>query len=330
MYYCLALLWFHEVWLKAKELDPNTISMFLKLSRSKARKFKILITALVAICIIAIKSDDLQAQPAAPQNLKNNPEIKGKLKIFRDIRYASAPKTFEADSTSDRKLDIYRPIDLPKGKLPVIVFIHGGGFGGGDKKGTEAVCTSLSNLGYAVVSINYRLELKRKKVAGASASANMGKGVPENGFNPALSNAVAIAAEDAQLALKWIKENAESYNLNTAAVAISGGSAGGMTALYTAYATDQKILPIKAVVNLWGGLEKVPVLKKKSPALLTYHGDLDNVIHVDFAYVLHKEMQSIGHPHAVLHVMEGKGHARYDLIAKEKAAEIDVFLKKVF
>jgi para-nitrobenzyl esterase len=303
-------------------------TMSTKLSKTKTLKWKGLLAATLMLFFTAADANAWQQQSSGKAT-DLLAEKKVEVKIIRDIRYASAPETFEADSTSDRKLDVYTPVNTTKEKLPVILFIHGGGFSGGDKKSTAAVCNSFSSLGYAVVSINYRLELKRKKVQGASAGANMAKGVPEKGFHPALSNAVSIASEDAQLALKWIKENASKYNFNTAKVVISGGSAGGMTALYTAYMSNQKVLPIKAVVNLWGGLEQTSPINKKSPALLTYHGDLDKIIHVDFAHALHKQMEKAGHPQAELRIMEGLGHAQYNVIAKEKAVEIDAFLKKV-
>jgi para-nitrobenzyl esterase len=287
----------------------------------------ILIKGIILLFIFANYST-IQAQTAIADGIKN--ETKDDLTIYRNLRYAAKPDSFENDIASDRTLDLYLPASS-KGKLPVIVFIHGGGFSGGDKEGTEAVCTKLSSLGYAVLSINYRLELKRKKVSGAGAGANLANGLPVTGkFHPALHNAISIASEDTQLALKWIKENASQYKLKTSAVALCGGSAGGMTALYTAYISNQKILPIKAVVNLWGGLENTELIKKNAPPVLTYHGDLDKLIHVDFAYAIKKQMEKTGNTKSELYVMEGKGHARYDIIAKEKTEEIDAFLRKVF
>lgn len=257
-------------------------------------------------------------------------ETKGDLKIYRNIRYASRPDSFERDTSSDRLLDLYRP-QSAEGKLPVIVFIHGGGFSGGDKIGTEAICTKLSSLGYAVLSINYRLESKRKKVIGGSASANTRKFLPINArFHESFRNAISSASEDTELALQWIKRNASAYNLKTSSVALAGGSAGGITALHTAYASDQKVLPVKAVINLWGALENAEIIKKGAPPVLTFHGDKDLLVHVDYAYAIHKQMKKIGNHLSELHIMSGKGHARYDIVANEKTAEIDAFLKKAF
>jgi para-nitrobenzyl esterase len=252
------------------------------------------------------------------------------IKVIRDLRYAARPDSIGKDTSSDRLLDLHLPVAGKPGKLPVIILIHGGGFSGGDKKSTDALSVALSKYGYAVVNINYRLQLKRKKVAGASASANMAAGLPESGFHPALRNAVTIASEDAQLALKWVKENAGQYQFDLKKVAMGGGSAGAMTALYTTYASRQKVLPVKAVINLWGGLEDVNNIQKGSAPLLTFHGDQDKLINVSFAKAIQSKKQDEGDNLSELYVMEGKGHARYDYILKEKVPQIAAFLKKVF
>ncbi|WP_187774947.1 alpha/beta hydrolase [Pedobacter sp. BS3] len=219
---------------------------------------------------------------------------------------------------------------IVKGTLPVYLFIHGGGFSGGDKKGTEAFCSKLASFGYAVVSINYRLYLKHHKIPGASCSANMSKGLPSDGkFNPALEKAIKIASEDAQMALAWIKQHTKAHNLNSSSIVISGGSAGAITALYTAYASNQNILKIKAVVDLWGGLETSDVIKKGAPPLLIFHGDEDKLIHIDYAYALKKRMDEIGNSKTEIHIMKGKGHARYDLITNERMGELVSFLQKL-
>ena len=210
------------------------------------------------------------------------------VKIYKDLRYADKPKDIEQDSTSDRILDLYKPIRNTNDKLPIFVMIHGGGFRGGDKasKGNEELCLKIASQGFAVISINYYLTLKYEENSGASCTANMSKGVNKSGFNPKLQEAIRNASDDAQLALKWIKNKSNQFKLDKNSVVISGGSAGAMTALYTAYVSNQQVLPIKGVVNFWGGLENSNLIKKKAPPLLTFHGDQDKLINVDYAYDL--------------------------------------------
>nr|WP_294898168.1 alpha/beta hydrolase [uncultured Pedobacter sp.] len=186
----------------------------------------------------------------------------GTTTFIQNIRYGTIPKIAD-DSISDRILDLYLPKKLnDTEKLPVFIFIHGGGFSGGDK-GMVDLCSKIADQGFAVISINYRLTLKYKKDKNASCSTNMSKGLPIGGsFYPLLNEAIKNASDDAIMALGWIKSNSSKYKLNTNKVAICGGSAGSMTALYVAYASHQKVLPIKVVVDLWGGLENTNIKKK--------------------------------------------------------------------
>lgn len=276
--------------------------------------------------ILAQNSKTPAYQPPSASEVK----LSNNIILHQNIRYAPIPK-IATDSTSDRILDLYLPQnDAKKVALPIFVFIHGGGFTGGDKGGVKDICSKIAAQGYAVVSINYRLTLKYKKVSGASCSGNMSKGLPGNGrFHPVLNEAISNASDDAISALQWIKDNAAKYDLNINKVAISGGSAGGMTALHVAYASKQKVLPIKAVVNLWGGLENVDVISKNSPPVLIYHGDLDTTINIAYAYAIKDRMDSIGSQKSQLQILKGKGHAQYNLISKEKISEITTFLNNV-
>src|SRR3954471_4981919 len=69
------------------------------------------------------------------------------VRVTRDIAFLTPDRT--------EKLDLYLPASPAAGKLlPGFVWIHGGGWTGGEKgeaRGTE-VCTTLANAGYVAVS----------------------------------------------------------------------------------------------------------------------------------------------------------------------------------
>ena len=103
-----------------------------------------------------------------------------------------------------QKLDIYWPAE-GSGPYPVILYIHGGAFLGGDKRDTQ-LKPMLAGLdyGYVVVSINYRL----------SGEA----------IFPAL-------VHDVKAAIRWVRANATTYQFDPNKIAAWGGSAGGYQAL---------------------------------------------------------------------------------------------------
>ncbi len=155
-------------------------------------------------------------------------------------------------------LDAYRPA-TPNGK--VFIAIHGGGFTGGNKGGnTGELCRYLSSRGFTCFDINYRLQ---KDVGGT------------------LQNATNAAVDDAVSAYNWVVKNANTYGGDPRLVSVGGSSAGAITALYATYSRK---LPVKSVVDLWGGMYgKENDIKSGSPPLLIVHGINDKVVSIALA-----------------------------------------------
>lgn len=258
----------------------------------------------------------------------------GELALYKDIRYGVTPDgIYSSDLSSDRLLDLYIPATAaPDGGYPVFLFVHGGAFSGGDKGGKmgyNTICKNMAERGYAVVSMNYYLTRKYEKVEGVTCATEMKDGLPASGeFHPVIQKSVRNASDDAVLVLKWIRKNAQKYHLNSDCVAVCGGSAGAMAVLYLAYISEQKVLPIRAVVDLWGGMENPARIEAPAVPMLIFHGDKDDVINVAYAYAFQKRMNEIG-ALVELHVMEGKGHAQYDYVAKHHMDDVDAFLTKL-
>ncbi|HJQ70429.1 MAG TPA: alpha/beta hydrolase [Blastocatellia bacterium] len=111
--------------------------------------------------------------------------------IIRNIEYARAGgKTL--------LLDLYLPAGSTAA-LPVVVWIHGGGWASGDK-GNGGHAARLTARGYAVASINYRLSWEDRFPA---------------------------QVEDCKAAIRWLRANASRYNLDADRIGVWGSSAGG-------------------------------------------------------------------------------------------------------
>lgn len=112
-------------------------------------------------------------------------------------------------------LNVYAPAKRTSGKLPVMVWIHGGGFYLGE--GATYDGENLARLGAIVVTINYRLGVFGF-FAHPALSKQSGTGVSGN-----------YGMLDQIAALKWVKRNIAAFGGDAARVTIFGESAGGMS-----------------------------------------------------------------------------------------------------
>jgi arylformamidase len=127
---------------------------------------------------------------------------------FRDVSYdpSLAP-------VAQRRLDIYTPEIAPAAPLPVVVYVHGGGWFRGDKSAVGGKPEWLTSRGFVLVSIDYRM---------APAA-----------LHPA-------ASEDLALALAWAKNHIAEYGGDPARLFLLGHSSGGY--LVALAATDERFL----------------------------------------------------------------------------------------
>ena len=107
---------------------------------------------------------------------------------------------------NELNLNVFTP-DLGAAGLPVLVWIHGGGFFGGCNASPWYRGVSFATAGVVLVSINYRL--------GAE------------GFLEVPGAAVNRAVRDWVRALEWVQENVAAFGGDPAKVTIAGQSAGG-------------------------------------------------------------------------------------------------------
>ena len=111
--------------------------------------------------------------------------------------------------------------------LPVLLYLHGGGFTIGSVATHDVLCRQLAHLaGCAVVSLDYRL-------------------APEYRF-PTASN-------DAWDALQWLYAQGATLGLNTQRMAVGGDSAGGTLAAACALLAREAGLPLQLQLLIYPG-----------------------------------------------------------------------------
>ncbi len=104
------------------------------------------------------------------------------------------------------KLDLAMSKEHSDALRPAIVYIHGGGWKKGDKrgKGIGAVLDYAAK-GYVCISVNYRLDV-----------------------------GIKACVEDVKCAVRWLRAHAEKYNVDPDRIGAAGNSSGGHLALMLA------------------------------------------------------------------------------------------------
>lgn len=113
----------------------------------------------------------------------------------RDLIYQSG------DSTA--RLDIFRPAGVGDRMLPVVVWVHGGGFMSGDKAHVANYLKIIAGNGFAAVGVNYGLGPMSR--------------YPE-------------PVRDVADALRYLQSNARALGLDTSRIVLAGDSAGSQIA----------------------------------------------------------------------------------------------------
>ena len=140
--------------------------------------------ALVSPGIAQEQQAKAQVAPALPENVA----------VERDVEYAKA-------GDISLQLDLYRPKEHSAKARPVVVWIHGGGWQGGNKSsGARLVAPLVATGDYVGASVGYRLT----DVASWPAQIN-----------------------DCKAAIRYLRANADRLGIDPNKIGVWGGSAGG-------------------------------------------------------------------------------------------------------
>jgi arylformamidase len=199
-----------------------------------------------------------------------------------------------ADPAQDRQvLDVYSP---PKAKsLPVVFWIHGGGWQTGDKTDVQIKPQAFADKGFVFVSTNYRL----------------------------LPNVdMATIVRDIAKSIRWVHDHIAAYGGDPERILVMGHSAGAQLAALVC--TDDRYLKaeglslgiIKGCVPVDGDTYDVPAIIETAETRRRVHGQPqltfghrekfgnDLAKHRDFSAVTHVAKDKGIPPFLILHVAE--------------------------
>jgi acetyl esterase/lipase len=262
-------------------------------------------TLTLAVLAVAgiVLSGCLVPRPPGDGKLRYRDQVFSTVTLMRDLQYGSAVNSTGA--TQALKLDLYQPTGDTRTSRPAIVFVHGGGFTGGDK--ASGVSPDMANyfaqLGYVTVSINYRL------IEGSCGGSNLGG---------ACIPAALDAQHDAQAAVRWLRANASTYKIDATRIGISGESAGGITATLVGLRPDDPGTsgnpgPSSAVsgfVSISGGLPQGAFVSAGDAPGLLFHGDADPIVPYQWSVDTAKAMVNARVP-VFFQPLAGAGHVPY-------------------
>ncbi|MBI5685049.1 MAG: alpha/beta hydrolase [Verrucomicrobia bacterium] len=148
--------------------------------------------ACIALATSSLFASEAQFQPRAKGNGAPPARVPDGVKAHRDLAYVE-------NGHARQKLDLYVP-EKAGAPLPLIIWVHGGGWAAGSKDGCPPLRQGFIERGYALASIGYRLS----------------------------GDAIFPAQiEDCKAAIRWLRAHAKQYGLNPDRFGVWGSSAGG-------------------------------------------------------------------------------------------------------
>jgi len=282
--------------------------------------------AVVAMVALLVAPARAQPQTRAPRRDRRprQARVPEGVRAVRDVEYARA-------GGKALLLDLYVPEEAPEKALPLVVWIHGGGWRAGSKNRCPAI--SFAADGYVVASVDYRL-----------------------------SHEATFPAQifDCKAAIRWLRAHAAEYHVDPNHIGVWGGSAGGHLVALLGTSGDVEALEgdlghpeqssrVQAVCDWFGptdfltmrqqALERrrrqdaarpsaelqliggtiderrglavlaspVTYVSEDDPPFLIAHGDSDPVVPVQQSQLFHDALKKAGVDSELL-VLEGQGH----------------------
>jgi acetyl esterase len=227
-------------------------------------------------------------------------------------------EVYKTIDTFQLKIDVfYSSQFIEKENKTAIVFFHGGGWAYGAPDEFFTTCERYAKMGIVTFSVEYRLSIK-------------------NGITPHKTISPIESLMDAKSAMRWVRENAGKYHIDSDKIVAAGQSAGGHLALSTAMIEDYNeksddlsiscrpdaILLFSACVNtveawcdrllgdrrnkIWS-ISPAHHIRKGLPPMIEFHGMDDEQVPKWTVQFFETEMKKEGN-YFELHTFEGRKH----------------------
>lgn len=211
-----------------------------------------------------------------------------------NIKYGAAPVWTVPYQNTDLKLNVYQPAGDVNAKRPLIIFAHAGGYLNGSKEVDDmiALCDSFARKGFVTATIDYR-----------------------KGFNPldaeSAERGVYRGVQDAKASVRFFKEKATLYGIDTNNIFFGGMSAGAFSALNVGFMDKESERPqstyggglvndlkcldcagnayphsskVKGILDYWGAVNDTTIIEAGDIPILIIHGENDPTVPYEYGH----------------------------------------------
>jgi len=249
--------------------------------------------------------------------------------------YAQQKIVYKQIADTKLYMEIYNPesMDVEK-KYPLIVFYFGGGWNSGSISQFETQAKYFSQRGMICVLVDYRVKERQQTTPFESL-------------------------KDAKSSIRFLREQADKFHINTSKIVAAGGSAGGhlaaATALIDDYNESSDNLSISCIPNAlvlfnpvidngpggygynkigeaYKNFSPLHNIRAGMPPAIIFLGTNDQLIPVETAKYFQKAMEKVK-SQCVLKLYEGQGHGFFNYKNfenyKKTVFEADEFLQSI-
>jgi acetyl esterase/lipase len=164
---------------------------------------------LVFAALAALTPSRTNAAPDSEKGASNAPNFNGRTKPGKTFVYKTShgqPQQWEVFFPKNH--------DPAKGKLPAVLFFHGGGWSGGTPDVFRYACDYFAKRGLVAATATYYMHSE-------SEQKELGKGGQRK----------RVCVTDAVSAIRWFKQHAAELGIDPKRIVVGGASAGGHIAM---------------------------------------------------------------------------------------------------
>lgn len=171
-------------------------------------------------------------------------------------------------------LDFFISKTKSKQPKPLLIYVHGGGFAGGERDHPNHIrfCEYFAKKGWATATISYHLTMKGQSFSCDQPVQNK-------------KETILHAAQNINQSVAYLRDHAKEFNLDITKVVIAGSSAGAEAVIHSAYWKKSQVgilegdFKYAGVISMAGALlDENWITNETAIPTALFHGTCDNLV----------------------------------------------------